>query len=291
MDKINYDNLTAQELREQLTKNVLTLQSLSTTALEQLLAYETELLCHGSGDMELITCCSELLTAKENYETETLKTTLDFASLVDKTLKDHVEVINPHQTQPKHTQKQRRFSLKHIAIIAAVFLILSATTVGVASAYGVNISEEIRKIISQEDGARKDIEGFTFYHASEVKYYSSLEEIREEKNWDILYPTKFPENVTIDMISSDKSERGTDHIFILTNDKDIQIGIERNAPNEDKWAQHDDFYEVNGVKYHVYQRNDSYRALSYYNGDYYSIQAGNYDDLILIIDNLKVLED
>ena len=101
-----------------------------------------------------------------------------------------------------------------------------------------------------------------------------------------MYPTKLPENVKIETIRLNKSSRENDKLRIITN-TEIIISIEKNASYEDIWDKHDSFYEINEVKYYIFQRNDVYLATCYHKGDYYSIQANNYDDLILIINNLK----
>ncbi|MBE6692336.1 MAG: hypothetical protein E7586_03255 [Ruminococcaceae bacterium] len=285
IDKNMLDNLTAKEIKAMIKAKELNIQELNTSALQKLMNYEIDMLCFDEGDLDLIHQCSDLLDkiAPAPMSDE------EFMAIVKKAEKEHV-VITDNKSAVRRAPRARVL-LKRIAVIAAVVIILTTATVGVASAFGVNILEELYKISLEEDGAKKDIEGFTFYHSGEAKYYSSLEEIIEEKNWDILYPTKFPENVKIDKIMLDKSSRGNDHIYMITNDKNISIGIERNAPNQYQWEDQDEFYVINEVKYHVYQRNNAlYCAVSYYNGDYYSIQAGNYEDLILIIDNLKEIE-
>ncbi len=290
VNKNKLDNLSAEEIKEMITAEAIIFESLDSVSLEKLLAYETELLCHGSGDMEFISRCAQRLTAIGDYATKSTKTTSDFASLVDNTITENVTILPAQQTQIKNTQKKKHFSLKHIAIIAAAVLILSTATVGVASAFGVNISEELYKIIRQGDGARKDIDGFTFYNSDTFKNYSSIEEMVESEKLDILYPTMFPDNISIDRVIVSQSERGKTLIEILTNDKNVHLHAEKNV--NDIGGSHSGYYKYlhNGVCFYIWDADDSF-AWCLTNNIYYTIYANNYDELVLIIDNLKVLED
>ena len=280
VEKYTLDNFTGQEIKEMINAQEITIDELNTSALQKLMDYEIDLLAVDEGDVELVCKCSDLLSELDPCPI----TTEHIMNIVRRNEEEYLTIVDDtsYDDVPK-----RRFIFKRIAVVAAAILLIMTTAVGVASAFGVNIIEEINKIIRQEDGARTDIDGFTFYNGVEAKYYSSIEEIIEEKNWDIMYPTMFPENIKIDKIRLDKGSRDNDTIRIFTNSESIRILIEKNAPKENIWEEHDSFYEVNGLKYHIFQENDVYFASCFYKANYYSIQANNYDDLILIIDNLK----
>ncbi|MBE6533957.1 MAG: hypothetical protein E7678_03185 [Ruminococcaceae bacterium] len=247
--------------------------------------HEIDMICFGEGDLELIDKCSDLLDelAPNPMSNE------EFMNIIRKTEKERITVIED-DTSYKNVPKTR-FILKRIAIVAAAVVILLASTVAVAAAFGVNVFDEINKIIRQEDNARTDIEGFTFHNGGEAKYYSSIEQFIEEKSWDILYPSKFPENVKIDNIRLNKSSRENDKIRIFTNNEKIRIKIEKKVPevnwNESALGEQESVYETNGIRFLIFPDDDSFFAACYYNGDYYSIQANDYANLVLIIDNLK----
>ena len=65
----------------------------------------------------------------------------------------------------------------------------------------------------------------------------------------------------IEKIMLNKSPRGNDKIRIYTNDETIKILIEKNAPQEEDWKEHDSFYEVDGLKYYIFLQDDFYYAL------------------------------
>lgn len=280
VEKYTLDNFTGQEIKEMINAQEITIDELNTSALQKLMDYEIDLLAVDEGDVDLVCKCSDLLAVLDPCPI----TTEHIMNIVRRNEEEYLTIVD--DTSNDDVPK-RRFIFKRIAIIAAAVMILMTTAVGVASAFGVNIIEEINKIIRRDEGARTDIGGFTFYNGGETIYYSSIEEVIEEKNWNIMYPTKFPKNVDIDKVMLDKSLNGNDKIRILTNDHNVIIRIELNSLDEDILYEEYDTYEVNGIVFYVYESNNVYIAFCFHDNNYYSIQANNYNDLILIIDNFK----
>lgn len=275
------DNLTGQEIKEMISENKIELEKLDASSLWKLMDYEADLVCLGNGDEELVSQCAFLLNKLE--PPQMIRT--DFINIIEKTKEQYVTIVP--EKNIRHELPKKRVIFKRVALIAAVVAVIMATTVVIASAFGFDVFGYLSEIAHKEDGEKIDIEGFTFYNSVESKYYSSLEEILAEYKWDIMYPRKFPENVNIKEVSINVTPRGNDEIRIYTSCTEICIFIEQNVSNEIAWAEHDSFCEVNGVKYYIFQRDGRYIANAYYMGDYYYIQANNYDDLIFIINNLK----
>ena len=288
IEKRILENLTAKEIKDMISADKTSIEELNASALRKLMNYEIDLLCVGDGDLDLICKCSDLLT---NLETSPISNE-EFMGIIEKTQKKYV-TISKDKVYRKTTKNHS--ILKRVVIIAAAVLIITTTTVGVASAFGIDILEELYKISLLEDGAKKDIDGFTFYHGSEAKYYSSIEEVVKEKKWNILYPTKFPENVNVERVLLDKSPMTNEHIHIITNNKSISLSVEKNVPqnnwNENELEENDLIYETNGIKCLIFPYDGIYNASFYYKGDYYSIQADSYENLILLIDNLNVITE
>lgn len=280
VEKYTLDNFTGQEIKEMINAQKITIDELNTSALRKLMDYEIDLLAVDEGDMDLVCQCSDMLTKLDPCPI----TTETFMNIIKRNEEEYITIIDdtPCEDVPK-----RRFVFKRIAVVAAAILLIMTTAVGVASAFGVNIIEEINKIIRQDEGARTDIGVFTFHNGGESKYYSSIEEVIEEKNWDIMYPTKFPTNIYIAKVMLDTSVNGNDKIRILTNDDNVIIRIEFDSYNEDAMDEQYIIHESNGITYYIYERNNIHYAFCFRKYDYYSIQANNYDDLILIIDNFK----
>ncbi|MBR5779232.1 MAG: hypothetical protein IKY21_01245 [Clostridia bacterium] len=286
MDKNLLDNMSGQELKEMINDEIITLEDLDNTALEKILDFETDMLCFGAGDMTTIRRCSELLNKRNDSDVLNKDKII---SIIDRVKREHVIIVDEEKTQESKAKviRGKHIILRRIGLVAAIITVLMSVTVLVAAAFGVNIFEYISKIVRQDEGSQINVEQFTFHNGGEIKYYSSIEDMVEEQKWCIMHPTKLPENVTIEKITMYATTRGNDEICIITNNNNIKISIEKNAENKDIWENHDSFYESNGTKYYVFQEDGVYLAICYHNGDYYSIQSNNYDELILIIDNLK----
>lgn len=278
--------MSGQELKEMIDDEIIALEDLDNTALEKIIDFETDMLCFGTGDMTTIRRCSELLNKRNDSDVLNKDKII---SIIDRVKREHVIIVDEEKTQESKAKviRGKHIILRRIGLVAAIMAVLMSVTVLVAAAFGVNIFEYISKIVRQDEGSQINVEQFTFHNGGEIKYYSSIEEMENSENLNIMYPAKLPENVIVEKITMHVTSRGNDEICIITNDGKTKIIIEKNAKNQDMWEKHDLFYEVNGVKYYILQRNGIYRATCYHNGDYYSIQANNYDELILIIDNFK----
>ncbi len=275
------DNLTGEEIKAMINAEEISIEDLNASALQKLMNYEIDMLCVGEGDVDLVCRCSNLL---EEIEPCPISNE-EFMAIVKKTREERIVIVGDESKFIKSTKK--RFILKRIAIIAAAFLILSVTTVGVANTLGFDIGEEINKIIRQGDGARKDIDGFTFYNGFESQYYSSVKELMEKENLELMSPTKLPDGVNIETIQMFQLNDKKNSIQIYTNDV-VTITIE---PSDNKIVTNNaNAVEYDGITYYIQNSGDLWVAGCYHNGNLYSFIAKTKDDLILIIENMKEFE-
>ncbi len=284
MDKILLDNMSGQELKEMIDDEIITLEDLDNTALEKILDFETDMLCFGTGDMTIIHRCSELLNERKNADTLTKESII---SIICKAEKERVIIIDEEKTQKSEAKviKRKNITLRKIGLVAAILTLMIATTTLVAAAFGVNILEYIGKIARQEEGSQIVVDDFTFYHNGESKQYSSIEEMIEEEKFNIMYPTKWPKSISIESIKINDNEHENQQVHVVTNDIYVTFFIEFNAKEPDAFDS-DTVYKKNGMLFYIYQ-DDVCFATSYYDGNYYYVKAKNYDEVILIIDNLK----
>lgn len=285
MDKNLLDNMSGQELKEMIDDVIITLEDLDNTALEKILTFETDMLCFGAGDMTTIRRCSELLNKRNDSDVLNKDKII---SIIDKVKREHVIIVDEEKTQESKAKviKRKHIILRKIGLVAAVMAVLMSVTVLVAAALGVNIIEYISKIARQDVGAEMVADDFTFYHNGEAKQYSSIEEMIEKENLDIMYPTKWPEGFKVDRVTMYLSERNTNIIQMITNDSNVCIYVEINSKETNGSHSDCSVYQHNGVTYYIFYDNTVY-ASCYYNGCHYSIQANNYEDIILIIDNMR----
>ena len=283
MDKILLDNMTGQEIKELIADEIITLQELDVPALEKVLDFEIEMICHGNGDMDIMRQCSEILD--ESSKSDKLNHD-DILAVINKTKEEQVTIINADNACPSVIAPQRkmRFVFKRIAIVAAAIIIMMTTTVAIAAAFGVNIFEYIKNIASEPDGTTVNIDEFTFYNANGSKKYDSIQQMVDRENLDIMYPTRLPDGVDIESIRLTDVENDNDCIQISTNIVSVNIQIELNASEITKFSE--ETYKHNEIIYYIHFE-DVCMATCYYKNNKYYISANTYEDLILIINNMK----
>lgn len=285
MDKNLLDNMSGQELKEMIVDEVIALEDLDNTALQKIMNFEIDMLCFGTGDMMTIHRCSELLN--ERNDSDVLNKD-KIISIIDKVKREHVIIVDEEKTHESKAKviRGKHIILRRIGLVAAIMAVLMSLTVLVAAAFGVNIFEYISKIVRQDEGYQIVVDDFTFHNGGEIKTYSTISEMVKSENLDIMYPSKFPENVNIHSVIVNESEHGNKQIQIITNDMNVRVYIEQNIQKTEETFDGNNIYEFKGKTYYVFEENSSF-ALCYYNSCYYTIQANSYDDLILIINNMK----
>ena len=281
MDKNLLDNMSGQEIKELIDDEIITLQELQDSALEKVLDFETEMLCHGTGDMDLIRQCSEILDERSKSDKLNHK---EICDIINKAKSEYVTIINTDNSHSVAPQRRIRFVLKRIAIVAAAIMIMMTTTVAVAAAFGVDILGYLKNIANEPKGTAVDIDEFTFYNANGSKRYDSIQEMVKTENLDIMYPTLLPEGVDVEIVSLTDTENNQSVVQIITNDSAVNIQIELDTSEFHTTI--DTIYEHNERIYYIILE-EHYVAVCYHKNNKYYISANNYEDLILIINNMK----
>ncbi len=283
MDKNKLDNISGQEIRELIDDEIVNLQELSDSALQKVLDFETEMLCHGSGDMDMIRRCSEVLD-KRSQSNKLCHS--EISAIITKARSENVNVVDSGENTPSVTvpKRNRRFVLKRIAIVAAAVIAVMASTVAVAAAFGVDIIEYLGDVVRQPEGTQADIDGYTFYHNGKMKQYSSIEKLLDEEDLDIMYPTKWPEGVSIKDVSVTQTSGGKETVYILTNEMNVSVRVDLSGiytPDSQTES-----FQVNGLTCYI-QPGNLVSVSFFYNNQVYYIKAKTLDDAILIIENMK----
>ena len=146
--------------------------------------------------------------------------------------------------------------------------------------------KRISKIVRQDEGSQINVEQFTFHNGGETETYSTIGEMVESESLDIMYPSKLPDNVAVVRVNVNESEQGNMQIQIITNDDRTTVFIEKNVKPSDNLGEYNKTYVINGATYYIFE-DDIYFATCYHKDNYYYVQANHYDELILIINNMK----
>lgn len=284
MDKTILDNLKGQEIKELINENKISLNDLDTPALEKLFGYELDMLCTDEGDEELLNACAarmdELngpLMSKEEYFAA-LHGNIGTSANVEK-----IEPICAQESKPARAVK-RRHTLKRIWLVAAVIAVLMAVSVMTASAFGYNVFEYFGQVIGLPVGDKVDKGYITLVNYGETDTYSSIDDLLSDMNIEILYPTILPDNVQIERVCISEGENGGDFIELITSDSSTYISVDTNAEYKEI-KNYTKQHIVGDCTYLIFE-GDNF-AVCYYKDCYYYISSNNYDNLILIINNLS----
>ena len=294
-----YENLTALELREMFLNGTIDADSMTIEDFEKLFDYETELdVAHMNGDV--LKFCSDGLGRFEKYSQDD-----DIQPPpIEKALHKHyvrrccekqnqtdseVSTLEEFHMENVSMPKRRRFlPLSRFGRIAAMFVAIIAVTLvighGVAVAMGYdNVLDLIRSAFSSDEkSAIADDGNHDMILTDGVRIYSSMSEMLEAENINILYPAELPEGYSF----TDFRVTDIDGYFELNayaEEPFIDFRVEFNSN-----VQIDDYkYEINGIKYNVFETFEGYQACWVQDGDYYKIGVSDESTLSEIIENLK----
>ncbi len=280
-DKI-LDNMNGQEIKELIDNQKILINELDASALSKLMDYETDMLCFGNGDIELIRECSDRLDSiRENGITDEA-----VYGGINKAKAICVDRVHLGNTRQIAKFRSKYFGLRKVGLVAAAIAVILTATTLIAAAFGVNIFEMNKYIARQTVGTGTDMEGITFINKGEEKKYSSLEELLQSENLDIMYPSKLPDGVEIKSIGISEGFVDNGHILMRTNNKGINFEIDVSVPEKNHTFKDGEIIKNNEMTFYVFYEQ-GYFAYSYHGGNAYSIRADSYENLILIIKSFK----
>ena len=270
--KKELDNMTGQELKEMITSQKIKLEDLDIEKLNRLFEYESTVICNNESDSELLLRCADLLAEKEG-----------FAEEHDKQFQEMLQAAMHNVPVP--ARRRKRYGFKKALLIAAAVALLVASFSVVAVALGFDIFAYFREIMSYPSGATMKEGAVTLIHNGEAAEYSSMEELVRAEQLDILYPAELPEGVSITEVRMITDAGGKEIIEIQMSDVQttIQVYLETNGTNGT--YRDSEQLIINGNEFFV--RAEYGSAVGFISGNYYSIQASNYEDLMKILNNLK----
>ncbi len=279
------DNLNGQEIKEMIDNGKVVLEDLDTAALEKLFDYETDMLCIDEGDMELINACAKRLDelngpamSEEHFWAVIDRVDADIVSgkketaPVDMPVKAHTRAV------------KRRYISKKIWIIAATIAIIAATATITASAFGFNVFDYFKEVISLSAGEKVDKGTITLINRGEAKEYSSIEELLLGESINILYPSSLPANSQLESVKIVEDINGK-QVIILTNNPQINIVVFTNQEETNNSFADCEMYLYNDKTFYINKELNA--AYLYFSDNFYSIQADSYENVMIIIESLK----
>lgn len=277
MSEYILDNLKGQEIKELMVNGKITLKDLDTTALNKLLDYETDMLCLDEGDMDLIHACASRLDELNGPA----MSDEEFLAAIKKAEEDYVS--GNRNALPAKPVK-RRFISKKIWIVAAAIALFAAMATVTASAFGFNVFEYFKEVIGLPVGEKVDNGIITLVNYGETETFSSVNELLIAEDLNILYPAVLPEDVVIKQVYINEGANGGVTVQFIMNSPSITVTVDTNTKPSDI-TEYTEQYTIENCTYHIYG-NENF-AVCYHKECYYYISSDSYENLILIIENMR----
>ena len=270
--KKELDNMTGQELKEMITSQKIKLEDLDIEKLNRLFEYESTVICNNESDSELLLRCADLLAEKEG-----------FAEEHDQKFQEMLQAAM--RNVPVTARRRKRYGFKKALLIAAAVALLVGSLSVVVVALGFDFFAYFRELAFCPAGTTQEEGTVTLYHNGAATEYASLEELVHTEQLDILYPAVLPEGVSITKVRLITEADGKETVEIQTTDEQTRIYVHLEMNNTGEPRDDSERLVVNGEEFYV--RAETCSAVSYISGNFYFIQASNYEDLMKILNNLK----
>lgn len=277
MSEYILDNLKGQEIKELMVNGKITLKDLDTTALNKLLDYETDMLCLDEGDMDLIHACASRLDELNGPA----MSDEEFLAAIKKAEEEYVS-SNTNALPVKPVK--RRFISKKIWIVAVAIALFAAMATVTASAFGVNVFEFFREVMGLPAGEKIDKDTITLVNNGKIKEFSSIEELLLTEKIDILYPSVLPDGIRIENVHISEGTNGGIIVEFILNDLSTCVLVETNL-KDNAINDYSEKLTINSCTYYIFESENF--AVCYYNDCYYYISSDSYENLILIINNMR----
>jgi len=267
------EGLTGQEIKEMITRQEIQLEDLGISALNRLFEYESDIVCRGESDGTLLCRCADALAEKEGFADEHDKA---FATMLDHSMQS----VLPAVPFPK-----KHVRLKKAMFVAAAAAVLLCCASVVVAALGFDVCGYFKDLVFSPAGSKIEENGITLLHNGKTTVYSSIEDLIATEQLEIMYPSKLPDGVYITEVRMVPREDGKETVEIKTTDKNILICIELATGNVDNTYEDCELYRESDREFFV-QKQASF-AVCCFKENFYYIQSDCYENLIIIIDNMK----
>lgn len=236
-------------------------------------------------DVDLIDECVDYLMELENG-----------IELTDEELESGKKQIYMLLDKNKKPQKKLKFKGLLIAACLAILILLANF---VALACGVDtislLKEWGNRIVSMVQGEQIEYKGITILKDEKI-IFSSIEEFNNETQLEILYPTKMPANINLSIVtfggSYDKNNNfSTEYydIVFVTNDPQTSITIHTYPEFSNYFISNSNLIQetISGYECYLDFMDDEVQCSFVFDESSYVIRAKNYEDIKIIISNLK----
>lgn len=187
---------------------------------------------------------------------------------------------------------KKKIRAKKLAIVAAILAVIIALLGVIAVGAGDTISEFYRKltysVMQKLENNPTTIDGVTFGKSDKTTMYSSIEELMESEEIEILYPTWLPQDEKIISVWCSSEHDAETYIFQCSN-PDYSIYVQLNKDLSESLKMNCTKKEIESFTvYYCYKEySNVIQANFVYKNNLYAVKSDTEDNLFRIIKNLK----
>jgi len=195
------------------------------------------------------------------------------------------------QLQEKAAEKSRGTSgkpkrVRRLAtVICAACLIMGCGIACVAWNPFSAVKEWICNITEIHSGVVEENENITYIHYGELINYSNVVDLLENEHLDIYYPKLLPNDVCIKRIEANVFGEN-EWIKFYFNSSDIEYIVQLNTPININPPEYETI-KTDITTFYLTLQNNRYIARGYIESNLYRIECNDYQDILLIIENLN----
>ncbi len=244
-------------------------------------------------DVSLIKACVELILELRgeniHLSTEEVKEKVRKIPFVEET----TSLNTPPQSVKSRSTKVKSHK---ILLIAAIISILIAIFAISSIAFEWNIFDELKNrfgtVADAPVNEEMEINGITVFMYGEEKKYETIELALKEEDISVLYPTKLPDNITLNRLSFYNRNQQNEITFVF-DDKNLLYSVTLNEKlSDDIKSIANEVLTINKLDCYLVEMNDIDVVQMHfeYNNALYLLSYNNKQDLINVIENLKELQ-
>ena len=240
-------------------------------------------------DTDLIKECVDFVMELEGFE-----------GLTHEQLEEKKQKLKQISLREVTKPKKKKISFRVLLVaVCTIFLMMSISIYTTARDYipGYDLMHEIaEEYIAADIGEFVNYKGISFRNAGSTTVYETVEEFMENEDYNILYPTKYPEGVELDDIlisSALESDYSLSFMFeevlFSTHTKYVSFTANPNpnAPRHFLNYENANVEVINSITCYISDMPCFYQCEFVHDGVTYTLTSPEYDHIVEIVNGLK----
>lgn len=282
---MNNDKDTYQRIKQLIIEEKINIEDLSEKELDALIDYETDIIINSTTepDMSFLNICYDALRKFKDYGN--IISDEKCRELSDKA---YIEFAQKKICTAHIKNKfAKRFATVCAAMLIFCFMSLSVAAISLGSYTSAweYVSQNVSDLLNFS--GTKDYNNITILKEGVSTRYKSVHEFLADENIDILYPAVLPNGIYVEKLVVKNVTDTRIILFDLSNDN-VSFKITNSYVSDFSLYPVKALYTANGIDFYIITINNVFQAMAQYDGMEYSLACESYEELIFIIDNLKM---